>query len=288
MSSQTPEPASKRRRVETANTTLRKPFKSPLINRPTTASDASTPKSSSLKPRIAASGAGGGRSAFSRQPQQHVASPLTSAARSRSRKIPGKAPLKVEFPFNPFREKLQKTQRETAARLRVVKAEMELVQQAGRIERESKAKRPGEQIDAELREVTAKWRDASRLAAEDLFELIKQRVEGMGGAKGLRKQRQEYGGFYDDGAMERGKERGSDGGSGRHDEREEREGDDIVEREGREERQKADEDAEEEVCLLMVDWEWRNTGADCGLGIHDADDAEKPQYRPRTVGVGCS
>lgn len=44
-------------------------------------------------------------------------------------------------------------------------------------------------VGAELRELTAKWRAASRLAAEELYELIKGRVESMGGAKAWRESR---------------------------------------------------------------------------------------------------
>ncbi|KAK0633035.1 hypothetical protein B0T14DRAFT_51504 [Immersiella caudata] len=195
MSSNTPEPSAKRRRVEIANSTLKKPFKSPLINRPANVNVngvASTPA-----PRAARAGVGRNSlfSTSSGSTKQDATSPSPLNLNSRTpdpRKrstSPTEPPqphrIKENANFNPFCDQFRKIQRETAARIRAVEAELEVLEQAVRIERESKAKRPEEEIDAELKELVGKWKGASRMAAEELFELIKGRVERMGGPKGI-------------------------------------------------------------------------------------------------------
>jgi hypothetical protein len=135
-----------------------------------------------------------------------------------------------------------------------MEAELEVVEQAVRIQRESRAKRPGEEIDAELKELVGKWKGASRMAAEELFELIKGRVERMGGTKGMSGRRE---GYYRGGNDE---ERRRDG--------EEREGDGDGE--------EAEEKNEDQVCLLFC--ERGMNGLTCDSGIHDVSDADEPQY----------
>jgi Swi5-dependent recombination DNA repair protein 1 len=63
--------------------------------------------------------------------------------------------------------------------------------------------------------MVAKWKGASRLAAEDLFGLIRGWVEGMGGARAWRESRRPRG--WDDGdggSGEGGKRRGDGDGEG--------------------------------------------------------------------------
>jgi len=90
---------------------------------------------------------------------------------------------------NELREQLRKVKMRTTARLRELDDELGMVEQAAKIERESEAKRPGEVVDAELRELVNKWKQASRAAAEELFELIRRRVDGMGGGEAWRSTR---------------------------------------------------------------------------------------------------
>ena len=45
-----------------------------------------------------------------------------------------------------------------------------------RIRRQSERKRPGEEIDIELKELVGKWKAAGRLAADEVFEVVKVRV----------------------------------------------------------------------------------------------------------------
>lgn len=63
----------------------------------------------------------------------------------------------------------------------------------------------------ELKELVGKWKGASRAAAEELFGLIKGRVEGMGGGRAWRESRrwQREGGGWDD--FEEGRKREGDG-----------------------------------------------------------------------------
>lgn len=96
---------------------------------------------------------------------------------------------------SPAQEKIRKLQQKMAAAKRRAEDELALVRQAAKIQRESNAKRPREEIDAELKDLVEKWKGASRLAADELFELIKGRVDSMGGAKAWRetRKRQERG-----------------------------------------------------------------------------------------------
>lgn len=55
--------------------------------------------------------------------------------------------------------------------------QLDTVRQARRIEEASERKRPGEPTDQELRDLVVKWKGASRLAAEELFPIVKERVE---------------------------------------------------------------------------------------------------------------
>ncbi|KAK4454810.1 hypothetical protein QBC34DRAFT_433728 [Podospora aff. communis PSN243] len=217
MSSNTPEPSAKRRRVEAANSTLRKPFKSPLIKRPANPNLTSTPT-----PRTTGAGTAG-RNVFDgpasgsgiagiriSSPSPLRFTPVTPNLKRRSMS-PTKgrrtAGSREGGDGDTLQDQLRKIQRETAARIRAAEAELEVVEQAVQIRQESEAKRPGEEIDAELKELVGKWKGASRMAAEELFELIKGRVERMGGTKGMLRRREGYYGGGDDAERRGGEER---------------------------------------------------------------------------------
>ncbi|KAK3382884.1 hypothetical protein B0T24DRAFT_661490 [Lasiosphaeria ovina] len=110
-------------------------------------------------------------------------------------------------------ERMRRAERETGAHVRQLQQELEVVRQAKRIEQQSEQSRRLRRqppltaapagdggssiIDAELRELVGKWKLASRQAAEELFELIKGRVAGMGGGKAWREtRRQQQQGFF--------------------------------------------------------------------------------------------
>jgi hypothetical protein len=60
--------------------------------------------------------------------------------------------------------------------VRDVDRRLDLVRQAREIEAASERSRPGEPADQELRDLVVKWKAAGRVAAEELFETVKERV----------------------------------------------------------------------------------------------------------------
>lgn len=60
--------------------------------------------------------------------------------------------------------------------MRELKEEVDTAEQARKIETESKKKDPEGEIDGELVELIGKWKGASRLAAEELFTKVSERV----------------------------------------------------------------------------------------------------------------
>ncbi|KXX76706.1 Swi5-dependent recombination DNA repair protein 1, partial [Madurella mycetomatis] len=104
------------------------------------------------------------------------------------------------------------SQREMQAHTRAMQKQLEIVRQARRIEQQQQQQQQqhaptsssqagrGAGGGGDLTELVGKWKGASRLAAEELFELIKGRVEGMGGAKAWRETRKRqlrFGGVAD-------------------------------------------------------------------------------------------
>ena len=71
---------------------------------------------------------------------------------------------------------LLKAQRELERQLRGVKEELEQAEQARKIERESRKKDPDGEVDGDLVVLIEKWSGASRLAAEELFGKVRDRV----------------------------------------------------------------------------------------------------------------
>lgn len=67
-----------------------------------------------------------------------------------------------------------KKQRELERELREVKEELDVVEQARKIEAESEKK--GGDVDGELMVLIGKWKGASRGAAEEMFGGVKDRV----------------------------------------------------------------------------------------------------------------
>ncbi|KAL2257184.1 hypothetical protein VTK26DRAFT_545 [Humicola hyalothermophila] len=112
---------------------------------------------------------------------------------------------------------MRASQRSLNAHLHRARRRLELVRQARLIETQSAAAkrgpREGEEVDAELTELTGKWKAASRAAADELFGLVRDRVEGMGGARAWReserrRRRMEWGSWGDgDDDGRRGKRR---------------------------------------------------------------------------------
>lgn len=293
--------AAKRRRIEAANVALRKPFRSPFINRqqdgasadgthnsPSVARDTPTVNSTPRAPATpaptrnhrsaaaaaaAAGGGGGGTSPFpftspgltttTPQPKRST-NPASGPSRGGG---PKRTPATTQStPTNADKDKDKDTllhqilasQRKLASDLRAAQQQLDLVRHARRLEQASAAKRPGEPVDAELCEMVARWRAASRMAADELFELIKDRVEGMGGARAWRESRRQQRSFYgggggggrDGGGFDFGGQ-GLAGGDAGSDDEEERDGDgherDSDGGKGEEEDEEDEEESEESV-----------------------------------------
>jgi len=74
-------------------------------------------------------------------------------------------------------------QRELEKQLREVKEELDTAEQARKIEADSQKRDSDGDIDGELVELIEKWKGASRLAAEELFGKVRDRVNRMGGPR---------------------------------------------------------------------------------------------------------
>lgn len=197
-------PAAKRRRVDAANATLRKPFHSPLLRRQPDAGGSSTPGSNKTpepnsnkrpleevyspsspsaprQPQTARPTRPPGNLLHSRpasplKPSVGPRTPLASKRKSSGPREGGAAPGED----NPFLA-LARAHR-TAGRDAIVRdldRQLETARQAGEIEAASERGRPGEPVDQELRDLVTKWRGASRVAAEELFETVKERVDKL-------------------------------------------------------------------------------------------------------------
>ncbi|KAJ4397553.1 hypothetical protein N0V93_001784 [Gnomoniopsis smithogilvyi] len=259
-------PAAKRRRVDAANITLRKPFHSPLIRRPNDGGPSQTTEQ--LIPAAA-------------ENENYSSSPSASAIRpSRSlgplQQTPHRpsSPLKFRTPIKRGGLKakipataigieddadqpggallaLVKAHRHTAqdAVIKDLDKKLEMVRQARRIEVASEAERPGEAVDQELRDLVAKWKGASRMAAEELFEIVRERVANSGGPKAWKEMRQRQLDFYQSWDQEEATKKRPVDGDGNRVLQEELEGDDeggAAEEEARNEKELADGDEEEQ------------------------------------------
>lgn len=292
--SQTPGPAAKRRRVDAANATLQKPFRSPMIRRPSesTPGQEATPSAPRPGPAPGATPARPTSSALFTTPTPATPTPAPPTGLP-TRRLLTKTPLS-----RPPRPGTNTTTDASPTKTNPPQEAPEdpaVQEQAQKITRQTP---PGQPVDAELKAATAKWRAAGRAAAEDLFELVKGRVEGMGA-----EERRGRSGWDDDFGREEGpKGRGGEEGEGEGGRRleEEREG---GEGEGRFEEDRGGEDcgggereggvgggSQEEgrgdgevrlFCLGVLG----AVGLLTDLGVYDVGDAEEPEYRAGVAGV---
>ncbi|KAL2141496.1 hypothetical protein VTI28DRAFT_2370 [Corynascus sepedonium] len=257
MTFQTPgAPAAKRRRIEAANATLRKPFRSPMLSRkddqpgseskhnsptitqespatkvapqtPTTPAPArgyrppaASPLSSSSSSHDRSPSTAGPKTYTSQQPRHRVKSDLGSGATTKAKATT--TSQSSEQDDNDLLHRLHLSQAHLTTLLRSARTRLDVARQARRIEQTSSSSTtapekegrlgPREPVDAELRTMTAQWRTTSRLAAEELFGIIRERVEGIGGARAWRatRQWQRNGGPFSSWGLEGGNA-GSDG-----------------------------------------------------------------------------
>ncbi|KAK7745531.1 hypothetical protein SLS53_003031 [Cytospora paraplurivora] len=82
------------------------------------------------------------------------------------------------------------------AMIKDVDKQLETIRQARRIEDASEGRHPGGTVDQELRDLIVKWKGACRLAVDELFELVKGRVDSAGGPKAWKAMQQRQLEFY--------------------------------------------------------------------------------------------
>ncbi len=160
----------KKRRIEAASNALSKPFRSPFKS-------VAAAKSSADTPGKAAHVDHSGQQAQEDSPRSarvvSVSTPLRNFRRSAP--SPGSS---VSVPnTDPDIRPILKKQRELEAKLREWKEDVDTIQQARKIEKDSKSVDDGKgEVDGELKVLTVKWRQASRIAADELFGIVKDRV----------------------------------------------------------------------------------------------------------------
>ncbi|EOO00875.1 putative dna repair protein dds20 mei5 protein [Phaeoacremonium minimum UCRPA7] len=190
-------PASKKRRLDTANATLRRPFTSPIIKRPKATEDPAISKA----PHPLSSKAQNSRQIIEALDEKihdslddsPIASPQKAHKTHNSPKL--KSPV-LSHTENPLLSLVAQHKKEQIQRLKQLDQELEMVRQAQRIVSQSKSKRPGEPVDQELRDLIGKWQSGSRQAAEELFVIVKERVSNAGGIKAWKEMQQKQKQFY--------------------------------------------------------------------------------------------
>jgi hypothetical protein len=167
-------PAAKRRRIDAATQALSKPFRSPLKIplSTTTSEDLPTKNLQDFDHDLPTTDAIKGLSKPLAPPFQNMTTPF----RGNPIKKSFSPSSNVVMNSDPEIALLLKTQRQLEKQMRELKGELETSEQARKIEAESEKKCPGREIDAELMDLIAKWRVASRHVAEELFTGVRDRV----------------------------------------------------------------------------------------------------------------
>ena len=181
----TPLPAAKRRRVDLVNSTLHKPFRSPLLARPS-APSTSTPSKASAKPAPASSpltflshDEGDGDRAVANTTGSTSAATTTTP---RNRSIPTRPLRRPLFtsPSSSGDKELQaarKTNAALTAQIRSLRESNQTMAQALALEANPKR-------DEDLQESIRKWTLAARDAADALFGIAGDKVNALGGPGG--------------------------------------------------------------------------------------------------------
>ncbi|KAF6841903.1 DNA repair protein dds20 mei5 [Colletotrichum musicola] len=215
----------KRRRIDTANETLRKPFKSPGVVRGRNLDTAreTGQKSTPAEPTNPAQGvvdptrtpAATRQSSALLAPAKQLSKPAHRPfSTPRPRRGVSKSPLRTTTPLaNRLPLKTGPLTTPTGIRVAGEVEGREEIRQAERI-------RGGgsEEMDQELAVLIDKWRAASRQAAEEVFEASRDRVQSMGGMRAWRRTRMEERRSFMEMMMEEERPRDRDCGPGDEDE----------------------------------------------------------------------
>lgn len=168
-------PAAKRRRIETASQTLSKPFRSPFKTPLKSPGKAAPSEDSTIATPVPL--ASKTTNSLLSNPAKTPSLPAPSGNRAPRPKKTFSSPVAAAaLNADPDVAPLLRTQRELEKELRELKEEVDTAEQARKIETESRKKDPDGEVDGELVELIGKWKGASRLAAEELFTKVSERV----------------------------------------------------------------------------------------------------------------
>jgi Swi5-dependent recombination DNA repair protein 1 len=157
-----------------ASKTLSKPFRSPFkrpFKSPVKASDLDSiqsPNTSISTPTV-----------LGEKPPNLLANP--AIPRTRNNKTFSSPLQTARLNADPVIAPLLRIQRDLEKELRQLKEELDTAEQAAKIE-VGKRGADGE-VDEELRVLVGKWKGASRMAAEEMFGRVRDRVNRMGGPR---------------------------------------------------------------------------------------------------------
>ncbi|KAF2140051.1 uncharacterized protein K452DRAFT_289442 [Aplosporella prunicola CBS 121167] len=184
-------PAAKRRRLDDAQSALRKPFKSPFKTpmRSSAANGEETVPSTAGRTPPSQSVAASQSPIESNDPPassidsdaQDPQTPLPSRVSAKPASIPRKKP-DPDDPLECALKEEQQRQRQLNRQMTNLRTELDTLDQALSIASSTK--------DAELDELIIKWREASRAAAEEVFATVRDRVNRMGGVGAWREREQ--------------------------------------------------------------------------------------------------
>lgn len=167
-------PAAKRRRIDAAAQVLSKPFRSPLKFplSTTTSEDDPAKNREDFDHSLLTTHGIEGLSRPLAPPVQNMRTLFRGSAMKKS----FSARSTIVMNSDPDIAVLLETQRQLEKQMRELKEELETSEQARKIEADSEKICPGREIDAELMDLIAKWRVASKHAAEELFTGVRDRV----------------------------------------------------------------------------------------------------------------
>lgn len=281
-SSSTALPAAKRRRVDDAARALakpfRSPFKSPLAHPLGGHGNTEHEKFDSSELPVKHGCAGAGEPSSYHSPAFSTpkpAKPLHSSC------LPTATHPALDS--DPVTTPLLRTQRALESSVRNARTDIDTLSQALKIARSGR--------DAELEELIAKWRVASRTAAEEVFAKVRDRVNRMGGVGSWRereKKQEEWRREWDNEG--RGQDKQEDGGDGEEDDEDE-DGEGKTRETSRretsieeydmddrtiEQAPNVDEGREDDV--RAVSWS-KGLGLLTRIDVHDGHDVAEPEHR---------
>lgn len=161
-------PSAKRQRLHAAS--LSKPFRSPMIGSSSSQAEAKQGETPTHEQPTGET--------LSKQSESHqVTSSLTTPVSQKRPKPATNSPANTAaLNSDPDIAPLIRSQRQLEQQLRELKDQLDEARQARKIESDSKKKDPNGEVDWELKALKQKWKVASRLAAEELFTGVRDRV----------------------------------------------------------------------------------------------------------------